>query len=74
MDPVRNPTNSLAGSQAVVDALSRAGEVSVVNSQSVTTMNNIPVPFRDVNTRGYAAQISTTVVGGVTGAIPQTSI
>jgi len=74
VDPVRNPTNSLAGSQAVVDALSRAGEVSVVNSQSVTTMNNIPVPFRDVNTRGYAAQISTTVVGGVTGAIPQTSI
>lgn len=74
VDPARNPSNSLAGSQAVVEALSRAGEVSVVNSQSVTTMNNIPVPFRDVNTRGYAAQVSTTVVGGAASASPQTSI
>lgn len=74
LDPTRDPTNSLSGSQALVEALSRAGEVSVMNSQSITTMNNIPVPFRDVNTRGYAAQVSTTTVATATAALPQTSI
>lgn len=61
------------GSNAVLEALSTAGDVSVVNSQSVTTMNGIPVPFRDVNTRGYAAQVSTTQGSGINGTA-QTSI
>jgi type IVB pilus formation R64 PilN family outer membrane protein len=74
LDATRDPTNTLSGSQALVEALSRAGEVSVVNSQSITTMNNIPVPFRDVNTRGYAAQVSTTTVATAAAALPQTSI
>lgn len=63
-----------AGSNAVLEALSTAGEVSVVNSQSVTTMNGIPVPFRDVNTRGYAAQVSTTQPTGSVNSTPTTTI
>lgn len=62
------------GSNAVLEALSTAGEVSVVNSQSVTTMNGIPVPFRDVNTRGYAAQVSTSQPTGSNNSTPTTTI
>lgn len=63
-----------AGTNNVLEALSTAGDVSVVNSQSVTTMNGIPVPFRDVNTRGYAAQVSTSQPTGSNNSTPTTTI
>ena len=58
----------------ILNALSTSGNVSIVNSQSLTTVNGIPVPFQDVNTRGYLASVATTNAGTVGTTTTSTSI
>jgi type IVB pilus formation R64 PilN family outer membrane protein len=53
------------GSNAVLQALSTRGRVSVVTTTSVTTINNIPAPFQVTNTRGYLASVQTTSTGAL---------
>jgi type IVB pilus formation R64 PilN family outer membrane protein len=91
-DPLSAVTNSLgssapgmgwailsgkfSGSNAVVDALSQNGRVSVVTTASLTKVNGAPVPLQVVNRRGYLAQITvqqaaTTTTAGTTGVFEQ---
>jgi len=71
---VLNSNSQFAGSNALVQALSTQGDVSVVNTANLTTLNGIPAPFQVVNTRGYVAQVSTTVTSGSTSGATQTSL
>jgi type IVB pilus formation R64 PilN family outer membrane protein len=69
-------SGKFAGSNAVVDALSQNGRVSVVTTASLTTVNGAPVPLQVVNRRGYLAQITvqqaaTTTTAGTTGVFEQ---
>ncbi|AOG03300.1 secretin N-terminal domain-containing protein [Bosea sp. RAC05] len=56
---ILDPSLNTQGS-GIVQALSTKGDVSVVTSASVTTINGQPVPFQVSNTRGYLAQVSVT--------------
>ncbi len=56
---ILDPSLNAQGS-GIVQALSSRGDVSVVTSASVTTINGQPVPFQVSNTRGYLAQVSVT--------------
>ena len=75
---VLNPSSKFGGSSGVLQALSTTGDVSIVNSQTVTTVNGVPVPFTDLNTRGYLSSTSTTAVAGSannnTSATAQTTL
>lgn len=63
-------TTAVGGSNVLVQALSSIGNVSTVNSQSLTTVNGIPVPFQDVNLRGYIGSVTTTaLVAGSSSAL-----
>lgn len=69
-------SGKFAGSNAVIDALSQNGRVSVVTTASLTTVNGAPVPLQVVNRRGYLAQITvqqaaTTTTSGSTGVFEQ---
>lgn len=46
----------LSGSEAIVDALSTQGDVSVVTRGSVTTLNNRPAPLRSGRSVTYLAE------------------
>lgn len=70
---ILDPHSKFDGSSALVKALSTQGDVSVVTSTSLTTLNGIPAPFQVVNTRGYVSQVSTTVGAGFSSAV-QTSL
>lgn len=56
-----------SGSNAVVNALSQNGRVSVVTTASLTTVNGAPVPLQVVNRRGYLASVATTQLSGTSG-------
>ncbi len=56
---ILDPSLNTQGS-GLVQALSTRGDVSVVTSASVTTINGQPVPFQVSNTRGYLAQVAVT--------------
>ena len=71
---VLNSNSQFAGSNALLQALSTQGDVSVVNTANLTTLNGIPAPFQVVNTRGYVAQVSTTVTSGSSSGATQTSL
>ena len=61
------------GTQAVIQALSTVGKVSVMQQASVTTLNGIPVPFQVTNTRGYLAKQSVTNNGSSTAGTQTTT-
>ncbi|MCD4500495.1 PilN family type IVB pilus formation outer membrane protein [Chromobacterium vaccinii] len=52
---------SLSGSSAVLALLESKGDVSVVNTASLTTMSGQPVPVQVSNTQSYLESLSTTV-------------
>jgi type IVB pilus formation R64 PilN family outer membrane protein len=49
------------GSNALVQALSKRGDVSVVTTASVTTVNGVPVPLQVGSLRDYVKKVTTTV-------------
>ena len=61
----------LAGSQAIINAFSTQGKVSLVTSASVTTLNNQPVPVQVGRDTSYIQSVSTTATtnAGTTATI-----
>jgi len=53
-------SSRFAGSNGLMDALSKRGDVSVVTSASVTTVNGIPVPLQVGSLRDYVKSVRTT--------------
>lgn len=51
------------GSNALVKALSTSGDVSVVTTASVTTVNGVPVPLQVGELRDYVKSVKTTTTG-----------
>lgn len=51
------------GSNALVNALSTSGDVSVVTTASVTTVNGVPVPLQVGELRDYVKSVKTTTTG-----------
>ncbi len=58
---VLDPNSVFNESNALIEALSKIGKVSVVTTASVTTMSGVPVPLQVSNTRNYVKSISTTL-------------
>lgn len=56
-------TSNWNGSSAIVGALSRLGDTTLVTSTNVTTLNNIPAPVSVTTEQGYLQSSSTTVSG-----------
>lgn len=63
---------SWAGSEAMIDALSKQGRVSQVTSASVTTLNNQPAPIQVGRQTSYLASSTTTI--GTAGAPSTTTL
>lgn len=60
--------SKLKGSNALVNALSTRGDVSVVTTASVTTVNGVPVPLQVGEERDYVKQVTTTAATSDTAA------
>lgn len=60
------------GSNALVNALSEKGDISVVTTASVTTVSGVPVPLQVGEERDYVKQVD--VTQGTDGAQPTASI
>lgn len=58
---------TLAGSEAVINALSKQGRVSQITSASVTTLNNQPAPLQVGKQTSYLASSTTTIGTGGAG-------
>jgi len=54
-------SSRMAGSNALIQALSTRGEVSVVTTASVTTVNGVPVPLQVGLLRDYVKRVTTTL-------------
>lgn len=70
-------TDRISGSQALFQALSSVGAVSVVTSTTAITLNRQPIPVAVTNQTGYLASTSpatatTGGTGGVPGLVPGT--
>lgn len=59
------------GSKLILRALEKQGDVSLVTSSNVTTLNNNPVPVQVGSQIGYLASVSTTTItnGGTTTSL-----
>ncbi len=68
-----NPNSEWNGTNGVFKALSSRGDVSIVTSATITTLNGIEAPFQVTNTRDYVSQVSTTTTGS-TGSNTQTTL
>jgi len=66
---VLNGSTHWSGSSAVVDFLSRVGQVSTVYDQPVTTLNMHAVPIKNVKSDMFVIGTTTTDLGGVTGGV-----
>lgn len=70
-----NTNSKWAGSNALFQALSTQGDVSVVTTASVTTTNGIPVPLQVGGLRDYVSKVSTeTTDTGTTTSIDTDSV
>ncbi|WP_189338906.1 secretin N-terminal domain-containing protein [Chromobacterium amazonense] len=58
------------GSKAVLSLLEEKGDVSVVNTASVTTMSGQPVPVQVSTTQSYLESLTSTVSDGVVTVTP----
>jgi type IVB pilus formation R64 PilN family outer membrane protein len=56
-----NTSSKWNGSNALVSALSKRGDVSVVTTASVTTVNGVPVPLQVGSLRDYVKKVTTTI-------------
>ena len=70
--PETKPGVYLKGSQVAVQALGKLGDVSVMTTASLTTLNDQPVPLNVGKTRNYVAS-STTTLSDTGGAATVTS-
>lgn len=61
-----------AGSNALINALSEKGDVSVVTTASVTTVSGVPVPLQVGEERDYVKEVE--VTQGIDGNPPTASI
>lgn len=62
-----DPTSKWNGSNALVKALQTRGDVSVVTTASVTTVNGVPVPLQVGSLRDYVKRIKVTTTTGENG-------
>ncbi|WP_310622229.1 PilN family type IVB pilus formation outer membrane protein [Flexibacterium corallicola] len=71
---ILNPNNRTNGSNLLLKALSSKGDVSVVTTASVTTLNGIPVPLQVGEQRDYvrSVQVTTTEEGTESSIEPGT--
>lgn len=70
-----NNLKTLQGTDAIINAISQQGRVSLMTSASVTTLNNQPVPVQVGRQTAYLASSSTTTttnVGSTTSMTPGT--
>jgi type IVB pilus formation R64 PilN family outer membrane protein len=75
--PSSSPLAKFNGSRAIIEALSTQGDVAAVYSNAVTTSNNKPAPFQNVNQKGYVYSSQTTQtanVGSQTSLTPGTIV
>jgi type II secretory pathway component GspD/PulD (secretin) len=70
--PTTKPGVYLKGSQVAVQALGKLGDVSVMTTASLTTLNDQPVPLNVGKTRNYVSA-STTTLSETGGAATVTS-
>lgn len=54
-----NPSSQFSGSEVVLRALQSQGDVSLITSTAVTTLNNQPVPVQVGNQTGYLQSVAT---------------
>lgn len=60
------------GSEAIIDALSTQGDVSILTSTVVTTLNNKVAPVEVSNIRHYVSNITTTISEGTPSTSAET--
>jgi type IVB pilus formation R64 PilN family outer membrane protein len=66
LDTASNGTlGRIAGSKLVLDALSEYGAVSLVTSNDVTALNNVPTPVNATHSISYLKQVTTSQVAQV---------
>lgn len=71
---ILDPTSPFASSQGAIQALSERGDVSVVTSASLTTVNGSPVPLQVVNKRNFVKGVTNTQGVGISGGATSTTI
>jgi len=71
---ILDPTSPFASSQGAIDALSQRGDVSVVTSASLTTVNGSPVPLQVVNKRNFVKSVTNTQGVGISQGAASTTI
>lgn len=69
-----NSNSQFNGSQAALKALSERGDVSVMTTASLTTLNGQPVPLQVGQDRDYIKKIDVQTVATTTGTQTSTSI
>src|SRR3546814_17756689 len=57
---ILKPNSNWQSTNGVVRALSDKGDVSVVTTASVTTLNGVPVPLQVASTRSFLERVSVT--------------
>ncbi|GJD89429.1 Outer membrane lipoprotein BfpB [Methylobacterium hispanicum] len=71
---ILDPTSPFANSQGAISALSERGNVSVVTSASLTTVNGSPVPLQVVNKRNFVKNVTNTQGTGLSSGVASTTI
>lgn len=59
-----DPTSRFSGSSLVWSSLSDRGDVAVINSSSITTLNHVPAPVQVVTSSAYLQSVEQTVTSG----------
>ena len=71
---ILDPSSPFASSQGAISALSERGDVSVVTSASLTTVNGSPVPLQVVNKRNFVKSVTNTQGVGISQGAASTTI
>lgn len=71
---ILDPTSPFANTQGAISALSERGNVSVVTSASLTTVNGSPVPLQVVNKRNFVKNVTNTQGTGLSTGVASTTI
>lgn len=71
---ILDPTSPFANTQGAISALAERGNVSVVTSASLTTVNGSPVPLQVVNKRNFVKNVTNTQGTGLSTGVASTTI
>ena len=71
---ILDPSSPFANTQGAISALSERGNVSVVTSASLTTVNGSPVPLQVVNKRNFVKKVTNTQGTGLSTGVASTTI